>query len=682
MQIEIPAIPASADARRFCGYIGRSPMLVIGRDADHFVRSAMLQGAHVLHADGIPDGLEGIFCGTIVVPVTGLAETGLGEMAEALSYGRFDTLFLLCEKRAAGDFERDAIERQFFAHGFAKHFSYYDHFDYNRPGRTGELLVVALRRLPDTLHEVFTHADLIGERDLHMDMSREPGRRSDGHVYRYHLASDFIRPGDTVLDCACGYGYGSALMARRTGAKSVTGVDLSDRSIAYATLAHANAKTGFRQGDATDLSFIEDNSVDTFVTFETLEHIPLPLDLLKEAYRVLRPGGRIILSVPDDWSDETGEDPNPYHFHVYTLERLNREMEGLFHIETVLSQNAGGGYKHPDAPLSSRPYDEKGEWILAVGMKWSAEAADTPYVETVYPYSFPPRHALAFARDYHNPWLARALVAPGTRMSDRAARKKMLEAELAPAGTPDESAIHCCAGYLLLEEGPSDTDVMRWNDRREDILLGAADLPHNRRWRVSLDFLAGRLLQSVGRSSESEACFVSAMDASGLEFSPSLATKIVEAAFQAGLAAYARDDTALARERWMSGLHAFEIAKSAPMSELVGKYEEPISFLLPEFLEATDCAIRCANALAATAPSSSIDDGCQRLRFLETPLMRLKSDKEALDREIARQHVRAASLRKSLRLDTPAVRLALGIYASAPVRRLRRLARWILRPIL
>lgn len=657
-------------------------MLVIGRNALPFIRTARLQGANVLHADTIPDDIEGLSCGTVLIPVTGLTEQQLGEIAEILSRGSFETLFILCEKRSRGDFERDAIERQFFAHGFAKHFSYYDHFDYNHSGRMNDLLVVSLRRLPAALHEAFSYTDLLAERDLHMDMSREPGRRSDGHVYRYHLASDFIRPGDTVLDCACGYGYGSSLMARRSGARSITGIDLSERSVAYATLAHADGKTCFRQGDATDLSFVEDNSVDTFVTFETLEHIPAPLELLKEAHRVLRPGGRIILSVPDDWSDETGEDPNPYHFHVYTLERLKQEMDGLFRMEAVLSQNAGGGFKHPDAPLSSRPYDTHGEWILAVGMKWPADASDTPYVETVYPYSFPPRHALAFARDYRNPWLAKALVAPGTRMSDKAVRKDMLEAERPLAGTPDEGAVHCCSGYLLLENGPLDDEVLQWNARREQILRAAADLPHNKRWRISLDFLAGRLFQSIGRTSEAEACFVEAMDATCLEFSPSLATKIVEAAFQAGLAAYARNDLSLARERWMSGLHAFEIAKSSPMSELVGKYEEPIAFLLPEFLQATDCAIRCANALAATAPSSGTDEGRQRQKFLETPLLRLESDKDALDREVARQHMTIASIRKRLHLDTPAVKLALRIYRSGPVRHLRSLARWIFRPLL
>lgn len=64
---------------------------------------------------------------------------------------------------------------------------------------------------------------------------------------------------------------------------------------------------------------IVDASFDIIISFETLEHVENPESVLNEFYRLLSPGGRLITSVPNDWSDESGEDPNPFHFHVYKL---------------------------------------------------------------------------------------------------------------------------------------------------------------------------------------------------------------------------------------------------------------------------------------------------------------------------------------------------------------------------
>ncbi|MDT8409462.1 MAG: class I SAM-dependent methyltransferase, partial [Wenzhouxiangellaceae bacterium] len=130
------------------------------------------------------------------------------------------------------------------------------------------------------------------------------------HWHRYAWAGAYVA-GLDVLDCACGEGYGSRLLA--DSARSVVGVDLDETSIAHARQRYAHDKLEFRRADALALPF-EDRQFDCVVSFETLEHLAAHDDLLAGFKRVLKPGGFVLLSSPDrkTYSDETGYD-NPYH---------------------------------------------------------------------------------------------------------------------------------------------------------------------------------------------------------------------------------------------------------------------------------------------------------------------------------------------------------------------------------
>ncbi|MCP4474728.1 MAG: hypothetical protein GY821_09230 [Gammaproteobacteria bacterium] len=52
-------------------------------------------------------------------------------------------------------------------------------------------------------------------------MLRETGEHSDAQIACYHWACHYIKPGDKVLDAACGLGYGAWLISRLTYAKKV-----------------------------------------------------------------------------------------------------------------------------------------------------------------------------------------------------------------------------------------------------------------------------------------------------------------------------------------------------------------------------------------------------------------------------------------------------------------------------
>lgn len=98
-------------------------------------------------------------------------------------------------------------------------------------------------------------------------------------------------PSGTVLDAACGTGRYSTFLAER--GHTVIGVDQSDAMLAIARRKLAAAD--FRRGDLTALP-LPANSVDAAVCALALVHVRDLSAALREFARVLRPGGRLIIS--------------------------------------------------------------------------------------------------------------------------------------------------------------------------------------------------------------------------------------------------------------------------------------------------------------------------------------------------------------------------------------------------
>ncbi|MFE6051653.1 methyltransferase domain-containing protein [Kitasatospora sp. NPDC056446] len=99
--------------------------------------------------------------------------------------------------------------------------------------------------------------------------------------------------GRDVLEVGCGMGEGLNFLSRIVPEARMTGLDLSPRAIARgtATLARGSALR-FVHGDAEDLPF-EDASVDVLVNIESSHTYPDLGKFLREAARVLRPGGHL-----------------------------------------------------------------------------------------------------------------------------------------------------------------------------------------------------------------------------------------------------------------------------------------------------------------------------------------------------------------------------------------------------
>lgn len=98
------------------------------------------------------------------------------------------------------------------------------------------------------------------------------------------------KPGERILDIACGTGTSTVPLAR-SGA-TVIGVDFSASMIAEAQRKHP--KLEFREADAMKLPFGDDEFDAVTISFG-LRNIQDPKVALAEMYRVLKPGGRLVV---------------------------------------------------------------------------------------------------------------------------------------------------------------------------------------------------------------------------------------------------------------------------------------------------------------------------------------------------------------------------------------------------
>jgi 2-polyprenyl-3-methyl-5-hydroxy-6-metoxy-1,4-benzoquinol methylase len=92
--------------------------------------------------------------------------------------------------------------------------------------------------------------------------------RSD-HVKRYQFATKYVFDEESVLDAACGTGYGSWILSQHS--KNVTGMDISEHALDWATKYWSGPEYILGDVQREKLGYY-----DAIVSFETLEHLSHP----------------------------------------------------------------------------------------------------------------------------------------------------------------------------------------------------------------------------------------------------------------------------------------------------------------------------------------------------------------------------------------------------------------------
>ena len=127
------------------------------------------------------------------------------------------------------------------------------------------------------------------------------------------------RPGTRLLDVAGGTGDISFRYLQRAGQAHSTVLDLTEAMLVEgrkrAEAAHMSDSLDWVVGDAMKLPFA-DNSFDTYTISFGIRNVTRPQEALNEAYRVLRPGGRLMVL-------EFSQIPNDMMQKVYDLYSFN-----------------------------------------------------------------------------------------------------------------------------------------------------------------------------------------------------------------------------------------------------------------------------------------------------------------------------------------------------------------------
>lgn len=173
------------------------------------------------------------------------------------------------------------------------------------------------------------------------------------HYARYLFALRFLKKSGlakkstSILDFACGVGYGTKVLATGLPKAEVWGYDISDYAIDFAKEYWSGPKNAnFSVGDAEHLNTQLVEVCDAIVSFETIEHVSDPNAVLENFFKYLDRDGILILSFPNEEALPFSKEKFPYHMQHFTAASMKSTLEkiGFAQID-VYSQKGRYNYR-------------------------------------------------------------------------------------------------------------------------------------------------------------------------------------------------------------------------------------------------------------------------------------------------------------------------------------------------
>lgn len=173
--------------------------------------------------------------------------------------------------------------------------------------------------------------------------------------FAYEYAVPFIK-GKKVLDIGCGLAYGTSLMSAH--AFEITGFDYDESTVNENRNRYCDIKNlNFVQGAVPPLP-LEDKAYDVITAFQFIEHIHPRKEFIKESLRVLKPGGVLLVTTPNNKKSLAR---NPFHVHEYTFDEMQNELKSIGSRFELMGLN--GNKKVNDY------YEANGKFVRAI-LKW------------------------------------------------------------------------------------------------------------------------------------------------------------------------------------------------------------------------------------------------------------------------------------------------------------------------
>lgn len=184
------------------------------------------------------------------------------------------------------------------------------------------------------------------------------------HISRYFYVADFINKNKAapasaapvrILDCGCGTGFGTKIIAERTNSPAV-GLDYSQEAIEYAKQNQQSSLTEFLQGDATKLPFTS-GEFNYVVSIGVLQQLSLEQadKAITEMMRVLAPGGHLIIQLPNKTVFAPLKEKYGWAYKIHKYEFSPEELSAML-VKNGLSIQSMVG-QHPYFPLYYRLFN-------------------------------------------------------------------------------------------------------------------------------------------------------------------------------------------------------------------------------------------------------------------------------------------------------------------------------------